>query len=230
MPQLLESSVHIFPQQSAEEMDYGIVRVRAVPYYFALGGTESLADVLKYPAGFFLQMGTRQRMGNDLTLLQAGDADFGLCLTTRDSYHSELAATITDALNNRFGLSRAKRTHIMTCLQEAVMNAVIHGNLCLESPEDSLDAFTRFYASVEQGVTAAATRDMRIYVQAWNLPHALRVCVTHEGNGRLNAMALTKTNPTLEQKTGRGLFLIQSLAEQVHTDAECRSIIFSFHY
>jgi len=163
-------------------------------------------------------------------VLQKDAPDFGLCLTSLHTYDANAAYIITSALNARFGMSRRKRMHIMTCLQEALANAVIHGNLCIECDRNSLAAFERYYQLINDRIMQPAFASTRVYVRAWSSQDSFRICITHGGNGSLGPDILHESRPALEKRAGRGLFIIQSLAEWVTTDAERKSIDITFTY
>jgi hypothetical protein len=57
----------------------------------------------------------------------------GLVLTTRSAYRCMVARPFIDALADRISLSADVRERAHSALQEAVMNAVLHGNLGLGS-------------------------------------------------------------------------------------------------
>ena len=204
--------------------------IHRIPHYFALPSPEALADILQQSADTFLEIAQRDRMDQDLAALIAEAPDFAVGLTSQSTYHPLISATITDALNDRFGLSRGKRMQIMTCLQEALSNAVIHGNLCVTGERDSLQGFEDFYQSVDNALAEPQFQQKRVFIRAWDTKVSLRVCISHGGPGRINPLLLAPNNPLPEQKCGRGIFIIQSLAEQVHTNAECNALDLSFTY
>lgn len=200
-----------------------------IPHYFFLPGVEALGTVLRRDGRLFIEMGRHHTLSRDLEQLQDGRPDFGLCLSTRSAYHCRISALITRALNDRFGLSRLKTMQIMTCLQEALTNAVIHGNLRIACARDTPEGFERYFRLVEQAAASDAGED-RVYVRAWDHRAFFRICVTHEGKGRLDPALIAHSRLQLDRKNGRGLFIIQSLAEQVTTDDACRSIDITFTY
>ena len=200
------------------------------PHYFLLPQVPGLSKVLRNNASFFLEIGSYDTLGKDLAILQNGAPDFGLCLTTFHTYDAQVAVILTSALNDRFGMSRLKKMHIMTCLQEALTNAVIHGNLCIPCEKGSVEAFERYYALINEALTKEHYKDMRIYIRAWDYQGSFHLSITHDGEGKLTPDIIAESHPDAEKRHGHGLFIIQSLAEQVSTDAEGKSIDVIFTY
>ncbi len=229
MPPVTEASYGLFPAHDLESFAPDAMAA-GVPHYFILPHAQALADILKSNARMFIELGSRGTLTRDLKKLQERQPDFGLCLTTRHTYNSQVAGIITQALNDRFGMSRLKKMPIMTCLQEGLANAVVHGNLCIECPRDSLEGFEKYYSMIDEAVSSDTFKDKRIYVRAWEHVYSFQICITHEGDGVLNPAYFSKHNPLPSQKCGRGLFIIQSLAEQVTTDAECKTLDITFSY
>lgn len=201
-----------------------------VPHYFVMTNVQALTAVLRTRGTYFLEVGQRLALEHDLRILQKDIPDFALCLTSQHTYDNRVAPVITQAINDRFPKTRMKRMHIVTCLQEALANAVVHGNLRIDCQRNSLESFERYYRLIDEGVRQPDVKDKRVYVRAWDYPDALRLCITHEGEGMLDPKSIAESHPQLEKKNGRGLFIIQSLAEQVKTDAERKSIDITFTY
>lgn len=217
------------PVAVLHEEKHGVSAV-AVPHYFMLPTVEALSFILRTRGSFFLEMGGREKMEADFALLQQGEPDFGLCLTSLNTYNAEVALIITQSLTQRFVQCADKRMHLVSCLQEALANAVIHGNLCINCPRNTLEAFDRYYQTIRNLVVTPEFNDKRVYVQAWNSATHLRLCVSHEGHGMLTADMLGECQPEKDQKSGRGLFIIQSLADKVEVRNEGKSIAITFAY
>lgn len=206
------------------------LRYSSTPHYFTLRKAEDLAGVLGRSGIFFIEARNYQALGRHLAVLQEGMPDFGLCLSTAHCTDASVAQMLTATLNDRFGMSRAKHMQIVTCLQEAISNAVIHGNLQVDYVRDSLEAFERCHAQIDHLMHDSHLRELRVYVRAWDYGGSFRLCITHEGAGRLLPAMLAESHPEAKKRLGRGLFIIQSLAEEVSTDAWQTSIHITFAY
>lgn len=94
----------------------------------------------------------------------------GLVLTTRSAYRWMVARPFIDALADRINLSPDVRERAHTALQEAVMNAVLHGNLGLESAlRDDLAGMQRTHERVEQLLSTPEIALSAVRIDAiWN--------------------------------------------------------------
>uniref|UniRef100_Q07SD1 Putative anti-sigma regulatory factor, serine/threonine protein kinase n=1 Tax=Rhodopseudomonas palustris (strain BisA53) TaxID=316055 RepID=Q07SD1_RHOP5 len=75
----------------------------------------------------------------------------GLVVTARSAYQCPIARAFVDAISERIRLSDDVHERAHTALQEAVLNAVLHGNLGLDSDaRDDLAGLERTHAQIEQ--------------------------------------------------------------------------------
>lgn len=95
-----------------------------------------------------------------------------------------------DSLNEKYGFSDEVYANVLTCLSEAVLNAIIHGNR--EDPDKTV------YVNLE------VIEDKRLIFT-----------ISDEGDGfNFNNLADPTTPENLENLTGRGVFIIKRLADQ----------------
>jgi anti-sigma regulatory factor (Ser/Thr protein kinase) len=200
------------------------------PCYFTLQTTKGLSEVLRRQGRFFIETRDYGALVNSLEFLQRGAPDFALALSSKHTYSPDTAHIITTALNDRFGMSRHKSMQILTCLQEALANAVIHGNLGIECERNSLEALERYYEMIIDAISDPYYADLCVYVLDWEQPGVLRICISHEGEGLLDNTKIQDSHPELQRRHGRGLFIIQSLAEWVMTDVTRKSLDITFTY
>ncbi len=108
----------------------------------------------------------------------------GLVLTTRSAYRCPIAKTFIGAIGDRVLLSDDVRERARTALQEAVMNAVLHGNLGLDSAlRDDLAGLDKTHERIELllNIPQMALRAVRIDA-IWNNA-LLMILVRDSGSG-----------------------------------------------
>lgn len=200
------------------------------PCFFTLHSPSQLGRMLQRHHQVFVHSTPGHDTQTDLKQLQDKKPNFGISLNSAYAYHPQTSSLLTQAINERLGLSRARRMQIITCLQEALTNAVVHGNLCVERHFNSLAEFNAYHQQVHEALDEPMYSNLRVYVRAWDYGRSLLLNVRHAGSGRLEDLKLFESHPSLEQKTGRGLYIIQSLAEQVWSDDAGKSLSITFTY
>lgn len=190
------------------------------PYFFSLGNNEpageALESVLKLPHSIYIESGKRLDKDIVLKTLLPDAPDIALSLTTASCYICNPSHIITNTLNNRFRLSGDKNLNITTCLQEALTNAILHGNL--ETGGNS--------GETEIGHLLAINGLRRISIKAWDKSTYLKISVSDEGKGF--SLPEEFSNDTLP--FGRGLTFIKSLSDKVWVGEDKRTLYMTFNY
>lgn len=128
---------------------------------------------------------------------------------------SALVRHIQDYETSMAAAEEGSDVRIGVALQEAIRNAMFHGNLELDSCLRS-ESPTRFYAEAELRRVDPRYRDRRVKVTVIESPLEARYIVADEGRGFDPAAA---PDPTLadnaERPWGRGLFLIRMFMDEV---------------
>lgn len=153
-----------------------------------------------------------------------------LSLTTASAWKIDLTQLVTEAVIDRFGpVNDARRHEIELCLSESLTNALLHGNLEMDSaPRDSLSGLVRYLDQIEERL-----RDSRLAAKRIDLlitPSSsgrLRVAVRDRGPGFDAEYYLDRPLVT-EAKHGRGLPLIRQLAGSVAARDAGRTLVMSF--
>ncbi|KIZ47558.1 hypothetical protein OO17_03745 [Rhodopseudomonas palustris] len=142
----------------------------------------------------------------------------GLVLTTRSAYRCMVAKPFVDAIAERIELSADVRERAHTALQEAVMNAVLHGNLGLDSAlRDDLAGMDKTHATIEELLLTPQVALSALRIDAiWN-SHHLIIIVRDSGNGFDR-----KQLPTSEEwmasghiGSGRGLMILEAFCDRL---------------
>jgi len=123
-----------------------------------------------------------------------------------------------------------------TAIDEALSNAVIHGNLELQSAHTiTIADFADFYAQVDERIAMSEYGNRRITVQTWRDETGRWVSIADEGSGyeprqdRRDPMAVAHPDRTHERRrNGRGMEIIESLSREFHTDLGGRCISMRF--
>ncbi len=139
-----------------------------------------------------------------LELIQrARDTSLYISFTTITANRRDLAGEVLSMIGGRRRLSRDSRDNIELALHEALSNAVLHGNLQLESLSGlSVDALERFSNNLTCRITDPDFANRRIDVICDIIGDAVTIDVVDQGNG-----FLPKPRPE-PQASGRGFDLI----------------------
>ncbi|CAH2603088.1 ATP-binding protein [Rhodovastum atsumiense] len=155
-------------------------------------------------------------------------AELALALQTGTAWRIGIAAVLRDALRRRLHLAEAPAEDIHIALHEAVVNAVVHGNLGISSAgRGSLEGLGAFLELVERRlqIPRLAARAVTVLVVR-DAPDRIGVEVSDCGEGFVPAgpaPAVPATRPH-----GRGLLLIRMLSEHCEWRQETRTLAMRF--
>lgn len=113
-----------------------------------------------------------------------------------------------------------ERIHLGIALEEALMNALCHGNLAL-SPEQVHEARSEWGKGhtpriIRERQAQPPYRDRTIWVQADISPEEVRLVIRDEGAGFSQTALPARGDPrTLERREGRGLVLMRNFMDEV---------------
>jgi anti-sigma regulatory factor (Ser/Thr protein kinase) len=210
----------------ASPLDADISPAPRTPHFFSLSNPADLAEILRRPGPYFIEIGERQRIDAVTQRMLDVAPDFALSLDNRTAYRCQVARDVAGALDDRFGLDGTKTIQIRTCLQEALANAILHGNLAMRDNMETRLEFDRYYAEIEARLISKSYAGRRIYCSAWASEPGLILAVCDDGSG----FQLPRSHQTHEKLHGRGLFLIQSLADRVWLGDDRRTLYMQFDY
>jgi anti-sigma regulatory factor (Ser/Thr protein kinase) len=177
----------------------------------------SLALSLSLPASDCVEsdlLGTHQRRRRRRAVCR----HLGLMLTTRSAYRCPIARTFVDAVGERVVLTEDVRERAHTALQEAVMNAVLHGNLGLDSAlRDNLAEMERTHQTIESLLLSPQIALSAVRVDAvWN--SAMLFIMVRDGGAGFNRAEV----PTSEQwmaeghvGSGRGFLILEAFCDRI---------------
>lgn len=150
-----------------------------------------------------------------------------LSLTTATAYGIEVARALCDAIQARVPMDEKLRQVMELALHEALVNAMVHGNLEIGSlSKDSLDDFIQFCQTIEIRLGDAVFGHRRVTtVVSWN-DETIDIDIADEGPGY--DLAILDKPIDLNKKSGRGLFLIRDICRSVDILDQGRRLIMRF--
>jgi CheY-like chemotaxis protein/anti-sigma regulatory factor (Ser/Thr protein kinase) len=126
-----------------------------------------------------------------------------------------LVAYLQDSLGQLGLCDEADRTRVGVALEEALANALHHGNLEIGSELRGRDD-PAYYALVADRRARSPYRDRRIHIEATLTTHKAIFIVRDEGSGFDPSQLPDPTDPAnLEKASGRGILLMRTFMDEV---------------
>ena len=121
----------------------------------------------------------------------------------------------------RFGIfSDRERTRVGVALEEAFLNAIIHGNLEISSKLREADDGS-YEKLIAMRVGQSPYRDRRVRVSARFTPDEARFVIRDQGRGFDVAKLPDPTDPeNMARAHGRGVLLIRTFMDEIHYNAK----------
>lgn len=126
-----------------------------------------------------------------------------------------LSRHIQQTLGDAWGLDRTDRLRIGTALEEALLNALYHGNLGVKSELKEND-HDEFYRLANERKTLSPWKDRHVRVRMEIGPQQMTVSIRDEGAGFDPAKLPDPTDPeNLDRPCGRGVMLMRAFMDDV---------------
>lgn len=126
-----------------------------------------------------------------------------------------LSRHLQSLLTDSWGLDRTDRLRIGTALEEALLNAMYHGNLEVSSELKEQD-HQAFYTLADQRRLSTPWINRRIYVNCWLSPQEAKFVIRDDGKGFDPATLPDPTDPeNLARPFGRGVMLMRAFMDSV---------------
>ena len=120
------------------------------------------------------------------------------------------------ALASQWGLDLSARMQIGMALEEALRNAMYHGNLEVDSKLKEED-FAAFYQLADERRAAAPFRDRRVFVEVRSTPLGVSYTIRDQGPGFDHGKLPDPTAlENLDRPCGRGVMLMRAFMDEVH--------------
>jgi len=199
----------------------------------AQGTEEVIAKVLRHGATSYVpkrDIGTelivivRQVLAaNEISLSVQRVAQFAvessikLCLNNDESLISNVIARLELPLVELDLFDEGERLQIAMALDEALLNAIVHGNLEVSSELREIDDGEPYTQLIEQRKTEEPYASRRVYVSLQATSEEASIRIRDDGPGFDASCLKDATEPeNLEMCGGRGLLLINSFMDEVH--------------
>ncbi|GLH81186.1 hypothetical protein SSBR45G_60950 [Bradyrhizobium sp. SSBR45G] len=136
-----------------------------------------------------------------------------LVVTTRSAYRHSVVKTFVDALRTRLPLTEDLRIRIYSAAQEALMNAVLHGNLRIDGGlRGSLDGLIAAQSIIESKLDSPEIGGAAIRIDAAWTASEVEVTIRDSGDG----YDYSGVRPAAEDgASGRGLEILQVFSDRV---------------
>jgi anti-sigma regulatory factor (Ser/Thr protein kinase) len=188
-------------------------QVQPTHCFFNADGPVPLAELLEGPYQHFVEMREYHHLGQVLEFIRNEYPHMSLSLTTRTAFRQPVADLLSARIVRTHGLSHELACNIKTCLQEALMNAIIHGNLGI--PHAEPENFHLYLEQVTDAIAHDARSMKRVSAFAWFTDRYITLCVSDQGEGfNIEQSAVDPTVPY-----GRGLSLIRNMASNIWQNA-----------
>ena len=141
-----------------------------------------------------------------------------LMVTTKSAYRQPVGKAFVEAMAIRTPMPEDLRERIYTAIQEAMMNAVLHGNLKIGSgARDSLEGLMQTHELIEQMLAVPEGARGAIRVDAiWN-SKVLHVLIRDSGDGFAKAELPSSEDIEADGQiaSGRGLSILEAICDRV---------------
>lgn len=124
------------------------------PYFFSLHTQPELRHILSHNFTTFIESGGHHAMQQAFEQATCAGDDFSLSITAASAYKLPLANELTHYIGQRFGLYDCMET----CLQEALINAIIHGSLDIDMQFRTVCGFNDYCELVDNGYAGKYVR------------------------------------------------------------------------
>ncbi|MGD9639091.1 MAG: SpoIIE family protein phosphatase [Alphaproteobacteria bacterium] len=147
-----------------------------------------------------------------------------LALSTKTAYNTDLINIIPNIIKAKTKLSDENKDKLKQILAEIIPNAIIHGNLNVNSLKgNDLESFKNYHNLIKERLENKKYADKFIIIKLfWNKGFLL-CSVLDEGQGHNKTFEM----PDLTSSSGRGLFIVSSLSDATWFDFGGRGICFS---
>jgi anti-sigma regulatory factor (Ser/Thr protein kinase) len=167
---------------------------------------ECLAGIISRGAVTCIEVGRLDVPDVAASLRIARSSSIFISLTTASAYRIQLAHHIVQAIARWRALEEERCYDMELALQEAISNAVIHGNLSVRSLQDpSLTALERFSAEVAEKLADPELANRQLMIAALLDEAGITIDVIDQGPGFVPGVRKSSV------ASGRGISLIETL-------------------
>jgi CheY-like chemotaxis protein len=138
-----------------------------------------------------------------------------------------LSRHLQQMLGDVWSIDRTDRLRSGTAFEEALLNALYHGNLEVSSDLKEVD-HTAFYRLVDERKKSSPWKERRIHVSVRLTPAEVEVVIRDEGPGFDPSKLPDPTDPeNLDRPCGRGVMLMRAFMDDVRYNAQGNEVTLS---
>ena len=189
-----------------------ILDYRSSHCFFLHGNMPPIDGRCFYNYCHYVEANNYSELAPDLAFINEEHPSLSLCISTKTAFEKPAADLFVQLLKKQFWIADTMADAMLTCLQEGVMNAIVHGNLNIHHQSNILDNFEQYYNTISHALHHSAGAHKRISIFAWRKNEGFVIAVSDQGHG----FTVAPTAPVLTtQHHGRGIMLIHSFADYV---------------
>lgn len=164
---------------------------------------------------------------NHLAETMLGVGGFYVLLSTAAAVAIEPDRALMEVLAQRLGLSRAQSDRIETALHEALLNALLYGNLELDSSQrQTVDGFNDYCKEVERRLSDPCFASRWVEIRAsWS---DKRVNINVACNGQAFDETKIDKKCVPGQRHGWGIRIMREITDVMHYSEQGRNLSLSF--
>ncbi len=190
------------------------VRHGITPYFFSRSEFSCWEDLLSRTTPAHIEISPWQELSFAQRLMEQKQPEYILSATTRTLYQAPVSLALARMLSSRFSLLPELEENIATCLHETIQNAIVHGNLELDSDFDGEFGMSEYYDRISERVHEEQYGNRCIVICASRNIDGLSISVTDRGAGF--SLNHSQIRTSFSRPYGRGLDIVRSLCHHLH--------------
>lgn len=189
------------------------VQQRETPHYFFTHGKiqDYFGKLLGKPYQHFIEMHEYVHLVKVLEFIQLANPLVSLSITSHTAFNQPISDFFTAHLASQYRLPTPLFSDIKTCLQEAVMNSIIHGNLQVRHDDAGCGNFQSYISNIVRTIGDTELALKRVSIFAWVSDEHITFCVGDQGHG----FSIDQPAPFPTSPYGRGLILIRNMCHRI---------------
>lgn len=189
-------------------------QIQGAHYFFA---SHDLPNFLDHGIRGYAHIIETGSYGNLLPLLgyiQQEHPATSLCLNSRTAFQHPASELCMQLIQQRLRIPEGSVDNVKTCLQESIMNAIIHGNLGIQASVEQTQDFQGYYDRVTEALNTPSNAIKRVSIFAWRTKFSIIISIFDQGAG-FDLAECNKFSDANLRTHGRGMLLIRSFSHRV---------------
>jgi anti-sigma regulatory factor (Ser/Thr protein kinase) len=197
----------------------GIQMVAAPPGFTCWDGVSetTLEAALSPPAAGCIEADLIDERDWDVVFTRGAPGYLALAVTTQSAYRHSIVRAFIGAMASRTSLCEDLRVRIYSAVQEALMNAIFHGNLKIDPHlRDSLDGLLASQEAIELKLASPEVAHAMIRLEATWDASTVHVAVRDSGEGYdAGSPCMRNGHDMCDGASGRGLDILEAFSDGV---------------